>query len=146
VTDPRIQGPLSAIGVPIADTVTQHRQLQPYQRSLVHASWGAGLLAWCAYTGVTFGPELEQIEFPPSVFIGWSICAGLGLLLLVVGLLRNTRGPRDVMAALWWAAVMAGCGWLLWNEAYPRIGEFYRTSSSKVVTWACWPQVPCGSG
>jgi hypothetical protein len=122
MTDQRIQDPLAALVVPIADTINQHRQSPPYQRNLLYASWGAGLLAWCAYTGLTFGPELKQIEFPPSVLAGWAVCAGLGLLLLITGL-RNTRGPRDVVAAVWWAAIIAGCSWLLGNDAYPDWGS-----------------------
>ena len=125
MTDQRIQGPLSALVVPIADTINQHRQSPPYQRNLLYASWRAGLLAWCAYTavmaGVTSSPLADTLALPHSILIGWAACAGLGLLLLITGL-RNTRGPRDVMAAVWWAAVMAGCSWLLENDAYPNWG------------------------
>jgi hypothetical protein len=34
MTDQRIQGPLSALVVPVADTINQHRQSPPYQRNL----------------------------------------------------------------------------------------------------------------
>jgi len=45
MTDQRIQDPLSALVVSIADTINQHRQSPPYYRNLPYASWGAGLLA-----------------------------------------------------------------------------------------------------
>ena len=126
MTDQRVQDPLAALGVSVADTINQHQQSPPYLRNLYYTSWGAGLLAWCVYVavmaGVTSSPLADTLELPSSILIGWAVCAGLGLLLLVAGL-RNTRGPRDVMAALWWAAVMAGCGWLLGNDAYPDWGS-----------------------
>jgi hypothetical protein len=102
------------------------RQILRRTHVFYYASWGAGLLAWCAYVavmaGVTSSPLADTLELPHPILIGWAVCAGFGLLLLITGL-RNTRGPRDVMAAVWWAAVMAGCGWLLGNDAYPDWGS-----------------------
>jgi hypothetical protein len=119
MSDPRAQGPLSAIAVPIADGVAQHLAATPHQKNLSYASWGAGLLTWCAYLAVMLGHAVHQ--FPAWVPIAWAVAVTLGLLMLAVGL-HNARGPRDIMAAVWWAAVAAGCIALLWYEAYPDWG------------------------
>lgn len=116
MSDPRVQGPLSAIGVPIAESIAEHQRLPPYEKNVARATLGAGLLTWCGYLAAAFGDGARQ--FSDVVLWVWAGCALLGLLWLAVGL-RNARGPREMMAAFWSGAVVAVCGWLLWHEAYP---------------------------
>src|SRR5271155_3348106 len=111
MSDPRIQGPLSAVAVPLADALAKHAALPPFQKNVSRAAFGAGLLTLCGYAAVTFGPAVHR--YPLYYPLVWAGLVGFGLLLLVVGV-RNARGPSDVMHAFWAIAVPAGCAGALW--------------------------------
>lgn len=123
MSDPRIQGPLSAIAVPLGDELAQHAASPPFEKNMARASFGAGLLTACGYAAATLGPVVHN--YPPYYPLVWVGLVGFGLLLLVVGV-RGARGPRDIMAAFWPAATLAGGGWALWHFFGPEIfDDFY---------------------
>ena len=100
------KGPMSALGIPIAEALQKHAALPPYEKAVARASTGAGLLGFCGYAGWMFGPAAATIA--PPMLLGCAGLAAFGLLLLVTGL-RNTRGgPRDVMGAFWALAAPVG--------------------------------------
>lgn len=123
MSDPRVQGPISVVAVPLADALAKHAALPPFQKNMARAAFGAGLLTLCAYTAVTLGKYAQTC--PPLYLLIWTAAAGLGVLLLIVGV-RGAQGQRDVMAAFWPVVVLAGCGWALWHFGGPAIfRDFY---------------------
>jgi Molybdopterin-binding domain of aldehyde dehydrogenase len=97
MSDPRVQGPLSAITAPIADAIAQHNALPPDLKNRARASGGAGLIAFCLYA-LIIAPRLVFSGL--IVFVIWAGLAAFGALWLYVGV-RASIGSRDIMTAFW---------------------------------------------
>jgi hypothetical protein len=110
MSDPRIVGPLSAIGVPIGDALQQHHAAQPFPKNVGLACFGAIVLG---YAAMLFAAGV----FPPLVLLG---VGALGLLLFAIGV-RGARGPRDPGMALTSVATPAGLTAALWLLAGPQV-------------------------
>ena len=97
MSDPRVQGPLSAIAAPIAEAIAQHNALPPDQKNRARASGGAGLIVFCLYALIT----APHLVFSGLIVLAiWAGLAAFGALWLYVGV-RAAIGPRDIMAAFW---------------------------------------------
>lgn len=110
MSDPRIVGPLSAIGVPIGDALQQHAASPPFQKNVGLACFGTIVLG---YAAMLFAAR----AFPPLVLLG---VGALGLGLLAVGV-HGARGPRDPGMALSSVATPAGLIAALWVFAGPQV-------------------------
>jgi hypothetical protein len=118
------QGPLSEI----AKIYAHHAALPPPQKAFARTSYGSLILAACAYTAVTLGPDALN-QYPSSWIAAFAAVSGLGLLLFIVGL-RGPRMPADVMTYFWslfWAVAFAAGSWWLavyqpdwWDNAFVR--------------------------
>ncbi len=87
------------------ESAAEYKALAPFEKGLARASFGAGLLALCAYVAST----LHARDYPPSYQWVWVGLVGFGCLTLYAGL-RGARGPRDPMQAFWAIAVPVGYG------------------------------------
>jgi hypothetical protein len=128
---------LADLIAPFTEGAAQYLAAPELVKNRKRAQWGAGLLAWCTYTAITFRSAIgtsfgDFVRFaerlpdaPQEVWVPVAVWAGaavLGLLWLSVGL-RNLRGaPRNVMSAIW-AVVLGGMfvaalwrGWYLPDE------------------------------
>lgn len=124
MADPRVQGPLSALAVSVSDPLQKYQALPLDKKSEARTSAGAFLLAIAGYTAATLGPYADR--FPQAWVLGWFGCAGVGLLLLIIGI-RGPRGQRDPMTAIVALAVPVGGGiammkWLpgAWDNFFVR--------------------------
>jgi hypothetical protein len=118
-----IPGPLSAIGVPIADSIAQFRTAAPQQKQFIMVGLAASGLSWCVYLAPCFAGPLWQTRLAASAdeWLMAEIWAGVtafALLALIVGLM-GTRGMRDGSAALWRLMLASICAALLWWQVYP---------------------------
>jgi hypothetical protein len=118
-----IPGPLSAIGVPIADSFSQFRAAPPQQKQLIIIGLAASGLSWCVYLAPYFAVPLWQARMAASADDWlmaeiWGGVAAFALLTLLVGLM-SARGMRDVPAALWRLVLAGICAALLWWQVYP---------------------------
>jgi hypothetical protein len=103
--NPRIQGPLSAVGIPLAGGLQLHAASSPFKQCVAYASWGAILLGFYGY-GYTVA-MIDVSTLPGPWLLGFAGAAGVGLLLLGVGV-RGSRGPRNTTMALSSVALPAG--------------------------------------
>ena len=117
--DPRIVGPLSAIGVTIGDAGQKFAASTPVQKSVGLACFGAIVLG---YEGALL-PYLRDVS--PLVLLGGGLVAAV---FVVIGM-RGARGMRDPFMALTsigTPALLAAGVWFLWgprafhNEAFLR--------------------------
>ena len=115
MSDPRIQGPLSAIAVVIADTQQAHEKLPPHTQSAMRAVYGAQLLCAAWY----FGMKAHLV--PPMLYLG---AGGIGLMMILAGL-SEARGNGDKLAPVWALAVPALGAWAvmhwvpgLWRDGF----------------------------
>jgi hypothetical protein len=118
-----IPGPLSAIGVPIADSISQFKAAPPQQRQLILVGLAASGFSWCVYLAPYFAGPLWQagIAAPAEEWLVAEIWAGataFALLALIVAL-AGARGMRDGSAALWRLMLAGLCAALLWWQIYP---------------------------
>jgi hypothetical protein len=126
MSDPRIVGPLSAIGVPIGDGINTFLQKTPQQRCQSLASYGTFLLWWCAYLWPVAGDRMgallrASVNAPRDLWMpvaAWAGCAAAGIVLLVVGVI-GARGSWSPLAAAWRVLLASCCIALLWWPAYP---------------------------
>jgi hypothetical protein len=118
--DPRIVGPLSAVGVTAGDAGQKFAASTPFQQSVGLACFGAIVLG---YIGTLF-PYLRDVA--PLVLLGVGLVA---LLLVVIGVI-GARGQRNLVMALTSIAapaLLAAGVWCLWgpqafhNEAFLRL-------------------------
>src|SRR5258708_3738541 len=88
---------IADIVAPFAEGVAQHIASPPLIKNRKRAQWGAGLLAWCAYTAI----ELRS-------------AAGAGPGHLVRFVERLPAAPREVWlpVAIWGTAGLLGLLWL----------------------------------
>lgn len=117
------RGPLSAVGVPIAEGIAAHRAKPPYEKKLAGIGWAAALMAWCFYLRPAFVSPIWRAPFAASeqawltagVWAAAVIVAGLALM----AALHGVRGVRDWWSAFWRLLLAGACAALLWLEAYP---------------------------
>jgi amino acid transporter len=118
--DPRIVGPLSALGVTIGDAGQKFSASTPFQKSVGLSCFGAIVLG---YIGALF-PYLRDV--PPLVLLGVGLVAAV---FVVIGM-RGARGMRDpfmAMTSIGTPALLAAGVWCLWgpqafhNEAFLRL-------------------------
>lgn len=118
-----IPGPFSAIGVPIADAIAQHRRLSPHDKKLTVIGNTAALLAWCFYLSPGFAQPVWRAPFSASqdalITAGIWAAVAIGAFLALLAGLRGVRGMRDWWAALWRLLLAGACAALLWQEVYP---------------------------
>jgi hypothetical protein len=117
-------GPFSLL----AQEFQRHAARTPPQKAFARTSYGSLILAACAYTAVTLGPDALN-QYPSSWIAAFAAVSGLGLLLFIVGL-RGPRMPADVMTYFWslfWAVAFAAGSWWLavyqpdwWDNAFVR--------------------------
>jgi hypothetical protein len=125
-----IPGPLSAIGVPIADANAQRRAKPPHEKKLAIIGFAASLLAWCFYLSPDFAQPAWRAPFAASheEWMAADIWAAVVVIAVVVlmAALAGVRGLRDWTAALWRLALAGTCGALLWWQIYPDadVGEW----------------------
>src|SRR5271169_1128614 len=74
-----IRGPLSGIGVPVADAIAQYRALPPQRKSVAGVGFGAAVLAEWVYLGPDFDGGLLGI----SGALADEVWVGVALLPLV---------------------------------------------------------------
>jgi len=104
------QGPLSAVGLPIAESAQRFAASGPGQQSIGLACLGSIVLSFCGETWAAVGSAALSSWW----FAGG---AGVGLLLLVVGW-RGARGPRNAVMALTSIAtpcLLAAGVWCIWG-------------------------------
>ncbi len=111
MSDPRIKGPLSAVVLPVSDSLQQLGASPPFQKHVSLACTGAILLTLCAFAALVFGRDVAT--FSTETLLGFAAVVGVGLLLLVVGM-RGARGPRDPTMAISSVATPAGVAAVLW--------------------------------
>jgi len=113
-----IRGPLSMIGVPIADAMREHHHQPPDKMSVAVVGWVAAALAGWVYLGPAFVGGLLGVSGggveARAVWAG----VGLPLLCLLFGLYA-AGGQRDLAAAFGWLLLAVGWAALLWFEVYP---------------------------
>lgn len=115
-------GLLSAIGVPLAETVQEYsrrRQLQPpldpAQKAVRRAVIGAAVLTACLW----LSPLLWR-NFGGAARGAWAFVAVAGLMALIAGL-REARGavPTNLLAAFWSASLLLAIAGLLLAGMFP---------------------------
>lgn len=97
MSDPRIAGPLSALVVPGADAVKEHRSSPIHVQNDNRAYCGGLLLGAAGFIAVTLGSDAPN--FPLGYLLGYAGAVCLGLLLLITGL-RGARSERNPLGAL----------------------------------------------
>lgn len=116
MSDPRIAGPLSAIGTPIAESAQRFAASGPFNQAVGLACFGAIFLAFCGETAAALGTA-ALARWSPVALAVFAGVAGVGLLLLVVGW-RGARGPRNAVMALTSIAtpcLLAAGVWCIWG-------------------------------
>ena len=114
--DPRIVGPLSAIGTPLADAGQRFAASGPFNQAVGIACLGAITLSFCGETAAALGTATLS-SWSPIALCVFAGVAGVGLLLLVVGW-RGARGPRNAVMALTSIAtpwVLVAGVWCIWR-------------------------------
>ena len=108
-------GPLSAVAQIVAD----HVNSPPLQKNRTRAAFGAVLVTGCAYAAwwapVVLGGRLTDVIMATldgsgrawQALLIWAGAFAFGVLWLVVGI-KGARGPVDIMAAFWSAALPIG--------------------------------------
>jgi hypothetical protein len=136
MSDPRIQGPLSILGVAIGDGIDQalaRRQrrasIPAPMKNVGRAVLGAGVLASCAYVmvfaeallGEKFSVLIAQFQRvpndPPFVLVAWFAALVFGAGCLWIGWRGAEDGPDAAFAAFCSVALPAGGGVLVWLYA-----------------------------
>jgi hypothetical protein len=119
-SDPRVQGPISAIGVPIAEAWQQH-QNAPLHIKQDNTAYVAGLILGASgYIALT----LRAADFPHEYVIGYAAVTCLGLVLLASAW-RGSRGaPRDFFLAFRAAAIPL-TGFVAMMNFAPWLWDFY---------------------
>jgi hypothetical protein len=115
-SDPRLAGPLSAIGTPIADSAQRFAASGPFHQSVGIACLGAIALAFVGETAAALG-TVALSRWSPVALAVFAGVAGVGLLLLVIGW-RGARGPRNAVMALTSVAtpgLLAAGVWCIWG-------------------------------
>jgi apolipoprotein N-acyltransferase len=132
MSDPRIQGPLSILGVAIGDGINEamaRRQrrasIPAQQKNVGRAVLGAGVLAGCAYV-VVFAEALLGEKFsllvaefqraphdPPFMLVAWLAALVFGAGYLWIGWRGAQDGPDAAFAAFCSVALPAGGGVLV---------------------------------
>jgi hypothetical protein len=117
-------GPFSLL----AQEFQRHAARTPPQKAFARTSYGSLILAACAYTAVTLGPDALH-QYPTTWLLGYAATVCFSLMLFIVGI-RGPRMPADVMTYFWslfWAAAFgAGSWWLAvyqpdwWDNIYLR--------------------------
>jgi hypothetical protein len=118
-----IPGPLSAIGVPLADSFSQFRAAPPQQKQFIIVGLAASGFSWCVYLAPWFAGPVWQARMAASadewvmaeIWAGVAVFALLALLVALMG----SRGMRDGSAALWRLLLAGICAALLWWQVYP---------------------------
>jgi hypothetical protein len=112
-----IRGPLSGVGVPIADALRDYRALPPQRKSVAAVGFGAALLAEWVYLGPDFDGGLLGISgaLADEVWVGVALLPLLWLFFT----LRLARGQRDMLSAYGWLLRAALFAALLWLQVYP---------------------------
>jgi hypothetical protein len=112
-----IRGPLSGIGVPIAEALREYRAQPPSKKSVAGVGFGAAVLAEWVYLGPAFDGRLLGISgvLADEVWVAVAVVP----LLWVIFTLRLARGQRDMASALGWSLLAAGWAALLWWHMYP---------------------------
>ena len=118
MSDPRIKGPISAVVLPVSDSLQQLGTSPPFQKHVSLACTGAILLSLCAFAALVFGRDVAT--FSTETLLGFAAVVGFSLLLLVVGM-RGARGPRDPTMAISSLATPAGVAAVLWWLGGPEI-------------------------
>jgi len=107
-------GPLSAIGVSIADSIAAHARLPPDQKNQRYVSISAAAVGWCAY----LAPDAFALAGDWQTFGLWAGGSAIALLSTAAAF-KAASGVRSWLTMLWRALLAATCLWLLWKRVYP---------------------------
>ena len=116
MSDPRIVGPLSLVGVTLGDAQQQFAASTPFQKGVGLACFGAVTLGFCGF----FAAPIFSTGSSPTARLVFAGIVAVALLLLVIGM-RMARGPRDPVMALTSIATPAGLAAALWMWGGPEI-------------------------
>jgi hypothetical protein len=113
MSDPRIQGPLSILGVTAGDAGQKFAASTPFQKFVGLACLGAVVLGFCGF----FAEAMFTPGTSPTARLVFCGIAAVAFLLLGIGV-RYARGPRDPIMALTSIATPAGLAlglWCIWG-------------------------------
>jgi hypothetical protein len=120
--DPHVQGPFSAVGVPVAEAWQRHQNAPPHIKKDNTAYVGGLIVGAAGYIAVTLG--LQARSFPREYVIGYAAITCIGLVMVASGS-RESRGmPRDLFLAFRAIAIPVA-GYIAMINIVPELWDLY---------------------